>query len=146
MHHAISLLLVVLVAGSAYCQSPEEVVIADDRVPDSAHAAWNSLAAVYVPVTDEMRQEMEGAIDAALRGSALLCLRQHSCNWLAKPSERVYMHALRGDGQPSKNGYVCPSAPTIPTLAYYSTPFVWKRRCLPLFWDAESHKYRIDDR
>jgi hypothetical protein len=145
-HPTIWLFVAVLLAGSAYGQSLDEVVIADERVPDSAHAAWKSMPAVYVPVTDETKREMDRAIDGVLKDRALFCLKQHSCSWLEKPLRRVYLHGLLGDGQSSKDGYVCPSAPTIPALKYYSTAFVWRRRCLPLFWDAVKNIYTVSDR
>ena len=142
----IGLLLATLASGSAYSQRPTDVVIADVRAPDSAHAAWDSMPAVYVSASDPAKREMITAIDSALKAKQLLCLRGNSCAWLKARSRLVYLHGLLGNGQPSNDGYVCPNTPTIPRLKYYSTNFVTGRPCLPMFWDAQTHSYSVSDR
>jgi hypothetical protein len=143
----IGLLLATFSSLTAYSQAPlDEIVVADGRIPDSAHAAWSTLPAVFVSAPDSTKHEMDGAIEAAVKTNNLLCLREGSCAWLKIQSRRVYLQGLSGSGKLSKDGMLCPSSRTIPQLKYYSTRFIVRRKCLPVFWDKQAQTYSVSDR
>jgi hypothetical protein len=143
----IGLLLATFSSLTAYSQAPlDEIVVADERVPDGAHAAWSTLPAVFVSAPVSTTQEMDSAIEAAVKTNNLLCLREGSCAWLTIQSRRVYLQGLLGSGKLTKDGMLCPSSRTIPQLKYYSTIFVAQRKCLPVFWDMQAQTYSVSDR
>jgi len=137
-------LCVLMLASSAHAD--EQVSEVDQRAPDFAHTDWGSLAVAYVAASDSVKPEVDRAIAAAIVANGLLCLRENSCSWLKTAASYRHLQALLGNGRLSMNGYVCRDDPHLPHLRYYSTYFVDRGPCLPLFWDAKAHEFSLSDK
>jgi hypothetical protein len=142
----LSIILLAWLESSHGQPALDEIGVADTLAPDFAHADWQSLPAAYVAASGSVERRMDQAVSVASNGNDLFCLREASCAWLKSASSRLYLRAILGSGRLSMDGFVCPRTPGIPPLKYYSTIFVDRGECLPVFWDAQAREYTVNDR